>query len=129
MAILVDSATRLIVQGISGRTAQVQLGLMRALGTIAVAGVTPGRAGSRVDDVPIFDTVAEAREATGGNASILFLPPAAVKDGILEALDAELPLVVCISEGAPVHDMLVVVERLRRAGGGGRPVGAECPRP
>ena len=127
MAILVDSATRLIVQGITGRAAQVQLGLMRALGTIAVAGVTPGRGGSRVDDVPIFDTVAEAREATGGNASILFLPPAAVKDGILEALDAELPLVVCISEGAPVHDMLVVMERLRQAAGRSFLIGPNCP--
>ena len=117
MAILVDSATRLIVQGITGRAAQVQLGLMRALGTVVVAGVTPGRSGSRVEDVPVFDTVAEARDAVGGNASVLFLPPAAVKDGILEALDAELPLVVCISEGAPVHDMLVVMERLSQAGG------------
>src|SRR5437762_3031326 len=115
MAILVDSATRLIVQGITGRAAQVQLGLMRALGTVVVAGVTPGRSGSRVEDVPVFDTVAEARDAVGGNASVLFLPPAAVKDGILEALDAELPLVVCISEGAPVHDMLAVIERLRQA--------------
>src|SRR2546423_13787244 len=100
---------------------------MRDMGTRIVAGVTPGRGGARVDDVPIFDTVREARERTDGNASILFLPPAAVRDGILEALDAELPLVVCISEGAPIHDLLVVMERLREFRGRSRLIGPNCP--
>src|SRR5438874_2208499 len=99
----------------TGRAARVQAGLMREMGTVIVGGATPGRGGRVVDHVPIFDTVLEAREQTGANASILFLPPLAVKDGILEAIDAEVPLIVCISEGAPVHDMLAILERLRES--------------
>jgi succinyl-CoA synthetase alpha subunit len=127
MAILIDQRTRLIIQGLTGRAARMHLGLMRELGTQVVAGVTPGRGGSEVDGVPVFNTVAEAVELTGANTAMQILPPAAVRDGILEALDAELPLVVCVSEGAPLHDMLLVVERLRQSGGRSRLIGPNCP--
>src|SRR5438874_3217803 len=111
----------------TGRAARVQAGLMREMGTVIVGGATPRRGGQVVDHVPIFDTVLEAREQTGANASILFLPPPAVKDGILEAIDAEAPLIVCISEGAPVHDMLTIVERLRESTCRSMLVGPNCP--
>jgi succinyl-CoA synthetase alpha subunit len=127
VAILIDRDTRLIIQGITGRAARMHLALMREMGTVVVAGVTPGRGGGEVDGVPIYDTVSEARERTGGNCSLLILPPAAVRDGLLEAIDAATPLVVCVSEGAPIHDMLIVLERLRRADGRTRVIGPNCP--
>jgi succinyl-CoA synthetase alpha subunit len=127
MAILIDQDTRLIIQGLTGRAARMHLGLMRELGTRVVAGVTPGRGGSEVDGVPVFDTVAEAVERSGGNTAMQILPPAAVRDGLLEALDAEVPLVVCVSEGAPQHDLLLVLERLRQSAGRSRLIGPNCP--
>ena len=105
----------------------MHLALMRELGTQVVAGVTPGRGGAEVDGVPVFDTVAEALETVGGNTSLLMLPPAAVRDGLLEGIEAGLPLIVCVSEGAPVHDMLVVMERLRQSSGRTRLIGPNCP--
>lgn len=115
MSVLVGRDTRLLVQGITGQAAAEHTRRMLAYGTRIVGGVVPGRGGSAVQGVPIFDTVAEARIATAANTSVLYLPPAAAPTGILEAIEAELPLVVCLTEGVPLHDMLLVRERLRHS--------------
>lgn len=105
MSILIDKDTRLIVQGITGGQGRFHTEQMLAYGTKVVAGVTPGKAGQDVLGVPVFDTVKEAKEATNANASIIYVPPKFAADSILEAIDAEMPLVVCITEGIPVLDM------------------------
>lgn len=105
MSILVNKQTRLIVQGITGGQGRFHTEQMLAYGTNIVGGVTPGKAGQEVLGVPVFDTVKQAVEATGANASIIYVPPKFAADSILEAVDAELPLVVCITEGIPVLDM------------------------
>ena len=97
MSILVDSNTRLLVQGITGSTGRFHTEQMVAYGTQVVAGVTPGRKGMDVAGVPVFDTVAEAIEQTGANASVSFVPAAFAADSLFEAIDAELPLIVAIS--------------------------------
>jgi len=125
MSILIDDSTRLIVQGITGSTGRFHTQLMVEYGTKVVAGVTPGRAGERVEGVPVFNTLAEAKEATGGNASVIFVPPAFCADAILEAIDAELGVVVCITEGIPTLDMVKVKAAL--AASGTRMVGPNCP--
>lgn len=107
MSILIDQKTKLIVQGITGREGTFHAKLMQKYGTKIVAGVTPGKGGNEVYGIPVFDTVQEAAEKTDANASILFVPPRFTKDGILEAIDSGIKLVVTIAEGVPFHDMLL----------------------
>ncbi|NOZ51169.1 MAG: succinate--CoA ligase subunit alpha [Chloroflexi bacterium] len=108
MSILVNSETRLIVQGLTGREGRFHAEQMLAYGTNIVAGVTPGKGGQEVLDVPIFNSVAEAKQATQANASIIYVPARFAADAILEAADAGLDLVVCITEGVPILDMIAV---------------------
>src|SRR5215218_8923063 len=108
MAILVDEGTRLLVQGITGREGAFHTGRMLQSGTRVVAGVTPGKGGQDYEGVPIFNTVEEAVEETGANASVIFVPPPFAADAIFEALDAGLSTICCITEGIPIHDMMRV---------------------
>lgn len=110
MSILVNGATRVITQGITGKTAAFHTRACREYANAAnfVAGVNPRKAGQLFDDIPIYATVAEAKEATGADASVIYVPPAFAADAILEAVKAELRFVVCITEGIPVMDMLRV---------------------
>jgi len=127
MSILVDKQTRLVVQGITGREGEFHARAMLEYGTRLVAGVTPGKGGEWVLDgkVPVFDTMAQAVEATGANCSVSFVPARFAADAIMEAADAGVPLIVCISEGTPVQDMMQVRRYLdqRKA----RLVGPNCP--
>ena len=125
MAVLVDRRTRLLVQGLTGREGTFHARQAAEFGTTVVGGVTPGKGGTTHDGWPVFDTVADAVRETGANASVIFVPPRAAADAILEAADAGVPLVVCITEGVPTLDMLGVVRRLE--GGGTRLVGPNCP--
>lgn len=125
MSILVDKATKLIVQGITGREGEFHTRQMLGYGTHVVAGVTPGKGGARVEGVPVFETIEQARSATGANASIVFVPAAFAADAALEAIEAGLDLVVLITEGIPVQDMLAVVGQARRRGV--RLIGPNCP--
>ncbi|MFB3922504.1 MAG: succinate--CoA ligase subunit alpha [Terriglobia bacterium] len=125
MAILVDENTRLLVQGITGREGTFHTQQAVAYGTKVVAGVTPGKGGTSVDGIPVFNTVREAREKTGANASVIFVPPAFAADAIMEAADAAIPLVVAITEGIPTLDMIRVTEALR--GKPTRLIGPNCP--
>ena len=113
MAILVDNETRLVVQGITGRQGRFHTERMLDSGTQVVAGVTPGRGGEEYQGVPVFNTVDEAVEETGANASIIFVPPPLAADAIFEALDSDISSVCCITEGVPVHDMMRVANYLR----------------
>src|ERR1041384_5774154 len=109
MAILINPQTKILIQGITGAFGARHAQLSLAYGTQVVAGVTPGKGGQLFENqVPIFDTVAEAAKATGATASAVFVPPAFAADAILEAVDAGLELVVCITEGIPVNDMVRV---------------------
>ena len=125
MSILVDENTRLLVQGITGREGTFHTQQAVAYGTKVVAGVTPGKGGSTVDGIPVFNTVGAARDATGANASVIFVPPPFAADAILEAADAGLPLVVCITEGIPTLDMARVMHYLSRTKT--RLIGPNCP--
>ena len=125
MAILVDEHTRLLVQGITGREGTFHTQQAVAYGTKVVAGMTPGKGGTGVDGIPVFNTVHEAREKTGANASVIFVPPAFAADAIMEAADAGLPLVVAITEGIPTIDMIRVTEFLH--GKPTRLIGPNCP--
>ncbi|HEY3022153.1 MAG TPA: succinate--CoA ligase subunit alpha, partial [Actinomycetota bacterium] len=125
MAILVDDATRVVVQGLTGREGTFHGLRNRAYGTKVVAGVTPGKSGLDVEGIPVFDTVTEAVAETGANTSLIFVPPRFAVEAIYEAADSDLRLIVCITEGIPVRDMAQVVGYLR-----GRPstlVGPNCP--
>src|ERR1700733_9680446 len=114
MSILVDNNTRLLVQGITGSSGAFHAKGCREYGTNVVAGVTPGKGGQMFEgDIPIFDTVYEAREKTGCNATMIFVPAPFAADAILEAADAGVELIVCITEGIPVMDMMRVKEGLR----------------
>ncbi len=125
MAILVDEKTRLLVQGITGREGTFHTQQAVAYGTRVVAGVTPGKGGSSVDGIPVFNTVRDAREKTGANVSVIFVPPAFAADAIMEAADAGMPLVVAITEGIPTLDMIHVAEFL--SGKNTRLIGPNCP--
>jgi len=125
MSILVDKNTRLVVQGLTGREGMFHAAQMIEYGTTIVAGVTPGKGGQEVLGVPIFNTVAEARAATGCNASIIYVPARFAPDAILEAADAGLELIVCITEGIPVLDMIAVRAHLERLPT--RLIGPNCP--
>ncbi|MBM3268201.1 MAG: succinate--CoA ligase subunit alpha [Candidatus Sericytochromatia bacterium] len=125
MSIFADSNTRLLVQGITGREGNFHTRAMIDYGTHVVGGVTPGKGGQTELGAPVFDTVREARAATGANATIIFVPPPFAADAILEALDAEIPLIVAITEGVPTLDMVRVFEVLKQTRS--RLVGPNCP--
>lgn len=125
MSILVDDSTRLLIQGITGNEGSFHAQRCIEYGTKVVAGVTPGKGGSKHLGVPVFNTVEKAILETGANASLMFVPPAFAADGILEAIDAGVPLVVCITEGIPVLDMVKVHRYLR--GKSTRLIGPNCP--
>jgi succinyl-CoA synthetase alpha subunit len=126
MAILADKNTRLIVQGITGREGSYHAQQMIAYGTNVVGGVTPGKGGEWFEGrTPVFDTVKEAKQATATNATCIFVPPRFAADAIFEAIDAEVELIVCITEGIPISDMMRVRARLDRSSS--RLVGANCP--
>ena len=125
MSILVDENTRLLVQGLTGREGAFHAQQATAYGTKVVAGVTPGKGGTAVDGVPVFNTVTEAMTSTGANASVIFVPPAFAADAILEAAEAGMPLVVAITEGIPTLDMVRVARYL--AGKPTRLIGPNCP--
>ncbi|MGO8866646.1 MAG: succinate--CoA ligase subunit alpha [Alphaproteobacteria bacterium] len=125
MAVLVDKNTKVICQGFTGAQGTFHSEQAIAYGTQMVGGITPGKGGTRHLDLPVFDTVADAVAKTAANASVIFVPPPFAADAILEAVDAELPLVVCITEGIPVADMV----RVKRAicGTRSRLIGPNCP--
>lgn len=125
MSVLVDKKTRVVVQGLTGREGSFHSQQMIDYGTKIVAGVTPGKGGTKHLGVPIFDTVAEAGRETGATASIAFVPPAFAADAILEAIDAGLPLAICIAEGIPVLDMVRVGAALKNSTT--RLIGPNCP--
>jgi len=125
MSILVGNETRLIVQGITGKEGTFHTGQMIEYGTNVVGGVTPGKGGQRILDLPVFNTVDEAVKATDANTSVIFVPPAFAADAIMEASDAGIGLVICITEGIPAQDMVKVKEYLLN-----RPtrlIGPNCP--
>ena len=125
MAVLVDERTRLLVQGLTGREGTFHARQAARYGTAVVGGVSPGKGGATHEEWPIFDTVREAVAETGANASVVFVPPAAAADAVLEAADADLDVVVCITEGIPTRDMLPVIAFLE--GRRTRLVGPNCP--
>ncbi len=125
MSVLVDKETRLIVQGITGREGLFHAQGCREYGTNVVGGVTPGKGGTTVDGFPVFNTVEEAVAKTGANVSVIFVPPPFAADGILESTAAGLPLVICITEGIPVLDMVKVWEVVKHSGT--RLIGPNCP--
>ncbi|MEX1253973.1 MAG: succinate--CoA ligase subunit alpha [Dehalococcoidia bacterium] len=125
MSILVNQSTRVVIQGITGREGSFQAQRCIEYGTKVVAGVTPGRGGQAFERVPVFDTMTQAVRETGADCSLIFVPPPFAADAILEATDAHVPLVVCITEGIPTLDMV----RVKRAvqGSGSRLIGPNCP--
>ena len=126
MSIFIDDSTRLVVQGITGRDGSFHARQMIEYGTRVVAGVTPGKGGQVFDDtVPVFDTVAEAVAETGANASVIYVPAAFASSAIFEAADAGVRLIVCITEGVPVADMMTALPYVREKGA--RLIGPNCP--
>jgi succinyl-CoA synthetase alpha subunit len=125
LSILVDENTRVVVQGITGKEGSFHTGQMAAYGTRIVAGVTPGKGGTDHEGIPVFNTVAEAVRETGANASIIYVPPPFAADAVMEAADTAVPLVVCITEGIPVLDMVRAYEYLRDKPT--RLIGPNCP--
>ena len=125
MSILVNRETKLVVQGITGKEGQFHARACIDYGTQVVAGVTPGKGGQKMDDVPVFNTVADAVKIAGANASMIFVPPPFAADAIMEAADADVPLIVCITEGIPVMDMMRVKNYLKDKPV--RLIGPNCP--
>lgn len=125
MAILVDKSTRLVVQGLTGREGTFHAKACAEYGTKVVAGVTPGKGGTTHEGWPIFNTVAEAVEKAGANTSVIFVPPPAAADAIMEAADADVDLIVCITEGIPALDMVKAWEFLQTRSA--RLIGPNCP--
>jgi len=125
MSVLVDKQTKLLVQGITGKEGQFHTRGALDYGTQVVAGVTPGKGGTTAEGVPVFNTVADAVKETGANASVIFVPPPFAADAILEAFEAGLPLIICITEGVPTMDMVEVMRVL--GGTDTRLVGPNCP--
>jgi succinyl-CoA synthetase alpha subunit len=125
MAILVGKSTRVICQGFTGKTGTFHSEAAIKYGTKMVGGVAPGKGGTAHLGLPVFDTVAEAREKTGADASVIYVPPAGAADAIAEAVDAEVPLIVCITEGIPVLHMVKVKRKL--SGSNSRLIGPNCP--
>jgi succinyl-CoA synthetase alpha subunit len=124
LSIYLNKHSTVIVQGITGREGLYHANRMRAYGTKLAGGVTPGKGGQTVDTFPVFDSVVQARSKTGANTSVIFVPPPAAADAILEAADAGIALIICITEGIPVHDMLKVMAAMPP---GVRVIGPNCP--
>jgi succinyl-CoA synthetase alpha subunit len=127
MAILVDKNTRVVVQGITGKEGSFHALQCKAYGTQVVAGVTPGKGGQKVEDIPVFNTVESAVKETSANCSLIFVPPAFAADAMVEALDAGIELIVCITEGIPVRDMLKVKHYMLRNYPKAKLIGPNCP--
>ena len=130
MAIIVDQGTKLVVQGATGREGSFHTLRNRSYGTSVVAGVTPGKGGTLHEGIPLFDTVADAVRETGADASMIFVPPPFAADAIVEAADAGVALIACITEGIPINDMLRAkgaLERFAAAGRAVRLIGPNCP--
>src|SRR5215203_3253852 len=125
MSVLIDKNTKVICQGFTGKNGTFHSEQAIAYGTRVVGGVSPGKGGARHLNLPVFDTVVAAREATGADASVIYVPPAGAADAICEAIDAEVPLIVCITEGVPVIDMVRVKRSL--SGSKSRLIGPNCP--
>jgi succinyl-CoA synthetase alpha subunit len=125
MSIWVNQNTKLLVQGITGSQGKFHALGCRSYGTQVVGGVTPGRGGEQVEGIPVFDTVDEAVSKTGANATMIFVPPAGAADAICEAVDAGIPLIVCITEGIPVRDMISVKRYVKASQS--RLIGPNCP--
>ncbi len=125
MAILIDKNTRVLCQGFTGKNGTFHSEQAIAYGTRMVGGVSPGKGGATHLGLPVYDTVAEAREATGAEASVIYVPPPSAADSICEAIDAKIPLIVCITEGIPVADMIKVKRAL--SGSQSRLIGPNCP--
>jgi succinyl-CoA synthetase alpha subunit len=125
MSVLVDADTKVVVQGITGHQGTVHTRQMRLFGTKVVAGATPGRGGQTVEEVPVFDSVAEAVAKTGANASVVFVPAPFARDALIEAVDAGIRLVVVVTEHIPFHDMLTMYHYAKSQGT--RIIGPNCP--
>ena len=125
MSILIDKKTKVIVQGITGRDGSFHADQMKKYGTNVVGGVTPGKGGTKVNGIPVFNSMAEAVKATKANTSVIYVPPAFAIDAVYEAADAGIKLIVCITEGVPANDMLKAYDYLKNKGV--RMVGPNCP--
>ncbi len=127
MAILVDKNTKVVVQGITGKEGSFHATQCKAYGTQVVAGVTPGKAGQEVEGIPVFNTVEDAVRETGANCSLIFVPAPFAADAIVEALDSGIKLVVCITEGIPVKDMMMVKDYMKKNYPDAKLIGPNCP--